>query len=422
MHVRLLNPAGPDWLPVIEHLYRQLGGATNPTLFPLHFLQVVLTQIGGRVALVEQDKQSAAAGFLFPRRASPRTPGASPVFTLRWHRFPYISATDLSAARLAITESVAAPVIDYDPLGELHFTPTHEPILSLDIGHPAAGEAIAVRTLQQQVWGNPPEYLYPADIHSDEFGLGTSLVARSEGRPAGFLFGFIKFGGNPLPADWYQRFGGGLRIESQTLGVLPEARGARVGFWLKRAQANNALAAGIHLINWTVDPLQWPNALLNFGLLRAMAFDFTPDYYPFRNELNRVAASRFGLTWLIDSQRVRAACALGPDPSGGFRPSSVIIDLAHRPEIERVNRATTILTTRPSATQIAIEIPSDWTAIQRENLPLALEWRAATDSLFQQLVGAAPGQYVITDVGVDGAHRFLLGRRSDDQIWSQLAQ
>jgi predicted GNAT superfamily acetyltransferase len=125
------------------------------------------------------------------------------------------------------------------------------------------------------------------------------------GKTAGFLFGFYTFDGAPLPADWTERFNGGFRIESQTLGVLPDYRGLRIANLLKKRQAELAWREGVGVVSWTADPLQAPNAALNFGLLKAVAFEFAPDLYPFRNELNRVHASRFGLTWLVGSKRVR---------------------------------------------------------------------------------------------------------------------
>ncbi len=122
---------------------------------------------------------------------------------------------------------------------------------------------------------------------------------------AGFLFGFYKFGLKPLPADWDAKLQSDLRLESQTLGILSEYRGMRLANLLKKAQAEQALANDIDIVNWTADPLQYPNAALNFGLLRAVAFEFHADYYPFRNDLNRVPASRFVITWIVRSDRVR---------------------------------------------------------------------------------------------------------------------
>jgi predicted GNAT superfamily acetyltransferase len=288
-----------------------------------------------------------------------------------------------------------------------------------DIGRPDHAEAIAIRDLQQLVWGSPPGFLYPADIHSADFGLGASLVARVDSKPVGFLFGFLKFGGHSLPVDWSSRFHGDLRIESQALGVLPAHRGARLGFLLKKVQAQQALSAGIQIINWTVDPLQWPNALLNFGMLRASALDFAPDYYHFRNELNRVAASRFSLTWLVNTERVRRQCRFEIHEATEIQP--LILDLDQAGHISRVNEGWSQLDNDAHTEQIAIEIPADWTALQRDHIEEALRWRAATDALFQHYIGSHPGQYVVTGVGVAGDKRYVVAERSDAGCWLRLS-
>lgn len=77
---------------------------------------------------------------------------------------------------------------------------------------------MASREIQRRVWGAPDNFLYPSDIYSAEFAAGTSLIARVEGKTAGFLFGFYAFDGASMPADWQERYHGAFRIESQTLG------------------------------------------------------------------------------------------------------------------------------------------------------------------------------------------------------------
>jgi predicted GNAT superfamily acetyltransferase len=418
MRVRLIDPASPAWEEALSDLYGLAGGPDNQTLFPYHFLQAALPRIGGHVAVVEDDHSKLAVVFLFPRLTSSLAAHGQRAYTLRLHPLSGCAPVEVATVAQHLSERMAAAAIPYNSLGELHFEPSHKLVHGVDIGRPDRTEAASVRTLQQEVWGSPPASLYPADIHSIEFGLGTSLVARVEGQQAGFLFGFVKFGGYALPADWQERFAGDLRIESQALGVLPTFRGARIGFLLKKVQAEQALATGIQIVNWTVDPLQWPNAVLNFGRLRAIAFDFTPDYYPFRNELNRVAASRFGITWLAGSARVRQA--LEWPPSDAHAPSARVLDLNQELDIVRVNDKWRILTDRPDSQTIAIEIPADWTALQRHDLDAAVRWRTATDRLFQQLIGSQPGQYVITDVGTGGVRRYLIGRRVDSRLWSEL--
>lgn len=416
MNITFLDPQNSDWRTELDRLYSRLGGATNPALFPPHFLQVVLSQIGGQVALIRQTNQTVGVCFLFPRVASPNQPSQPPAYTCRYHLLSADSQLDLNAVRVYLEQRLQRDVFLYDPQAPHEYTASHEWIGPVDIGRPDEVEAASIRTLQQAVWGSPPEFLYPADIHSIEFGLGTSLVARVEGKPVGFLFGFTKFGGYPLPANWQDRFGGALRIESQTLGVLPEYRGARIGFLLKKVQAEGALAADVRIINWTVDPLQWPNAVLNFGLLRAIAFDFTPDYYPFRNELNRVAASRFSLTWLVGSAQVQTAL----NAETGSRTHAHLVDLSQQPEITPVNRGWETVLDAVNRKQIAIEIPANWTALQRDHLEEALRWRETTDRLFQRYIGRQPGQYVVTGVGVNEERRFLVAERVEDALWARL--
>ncbi len=128
---------------------------------------------------------------------------------------------------------------------------------------------------------------------------------------------------------------------------------------------------GIGVIHWTADPLQFPNAALNFGLLRAVAYDFAADLYPFRNDLNRVHASRLSLTWLVASRRVDDV------PLVGARAE--VVDMSHRRQIARVNDGPRSADLARQEPLIAIEVPLDWTALQQQDLDAALAWRQVTD-------------------------------------------
>ena len=247
-----------------------------------------------------------------------------------------------------------------------------------------------------------------------EFGSGTSLVARVDGELAGFLFGFVKHGGPELPADWAERFNGAQRLESQTMGVLANFRGMRIGNSLKRMQAQAALTQGMGVVHWTVDPLQYPNAALNFGLLRSVAFNFYPDLYPFRNELNRVHASRFAITWLVGSKHVQDIPLL--------EARSLIVDLRHQRQIAQVNRGWTDVNYTLRNEMIAIEVPANWTQLQQHDLEQALAWREVTDRIFSRYVGSDPGDYVITGVGVEAERRFLIGEQVTDELWERLGR
>ena len=299
----------------------------------------------------------------------------------------------------------------YRPDAVQHYTPTHVDLEGVDCGHPDAAEAAAIRAMQQAIWHSPPEGLYPSDLHSDDAGLGCSLVARIDGALAGFLLGFYCFGRRPLAVP-QQDYRQALRLESQLLAVAPDWRGRRIGELLKRLQARQALAAGIDLISWTTDPLLFPNALLNFTRIRALTYEFQPSLYPFRNELNRVPASRLNLLWPIRSRRVQAtlamaskedSCEIGPDT-----------------ELTIVNQAECNPVFDAVSARIAIEIPADWVALQRADQTAARRWRDVTNRLLDYYLGPQPGQYIITESGNSGARRYLIGERVNHRLLEDL--
>lgn len=414
MNVRLVDPLAAGWAAVLDSIGLRLGQPHDPALFPYHFLHTTLGRIGGRAVLVDDDQGPSGAGFLFPRQ---RDRGGAHVYTLRYHAFPGRQAPDPHDLVQRISPLLnGCAVYFYDPYASQHFVSTHHLYTTVDIGQPDEREAAAVPALHHAIWSSPPEFIYPADLFSTDFAAGTGLVARvgegSDQRVVGFLAAFYKFFGPPLPADWHERFGGDYRLESQIMGVLPEYRGLRIASLLKQAQAEQARREGVNVVNWTADPLQYPNAALNFGLLRAVTFDFVADMYPFRNELNRVPASRFLLTWLVGSQRVR--------DSASPAARATVVDLSQQPQIGRVNAGWAHTDFNVTSAMIAVEIPAAWTDLQNRDVAEAIRWRTATDALLAHYVGVEAGQYTITGVGVDGDRRYLIGERSGESLWVRL--
>ncbi len=400
--VSLVDKLSPRWSEEVAALRALLGAPENPTLFPHHYLASTFPKIGGEIALFRRDDRVCAIGFLFPRGLQE----GRRVYTLRFHARD--SACGDGDARRLLTDLGellgGARVVFYDPTKPHLFNRTgQQSSQGLDLGMPDADEADEVRRVQGAIWGAEPDDLYPADLHSIGFGAGTTLVARQGLAIVGFLFGFYRFAGSSLPPTWDARYHGQLRLESQLLGVVPGVRKQGVGFRLKRAQAEDARTQGIGVVNWTVDPLQFSNAVLNFGRLKAVAFDIYPEHYTFRNDLNQVAASRFGMTWLVQSRRVREAL----DVATG----ATIVDLAGDTTTPRVNHGAAMSELGATAPTIAIEVPANWNAVQREDLDLALRWRATTDRLFAHYLGPDLGRYVVTGVGQDADARYLLAER-----------
>ncbi|MBV7331076.1 hypothetical protein KFU94_23130 [Chloroflexi bacterium TSY] len=434
MNAHILNPSNPNWNTQLDDLFVQLGAPNNPTLFPPHFTKVVLPKIGGKIAVVKQDETNLGVGFCFPRPMQNK----KNIYTFRFHSIQdnkihshTIQETSALATNCLKIEAVTkitqtqlssilqkdVELILYNPEHQQRtYAPTEQSVGGINIGQPNQAEASAARIAQKAIWGSSDQFLYPTDLYSPDFVPGTALVARIEDQLAGFLFGFYKYDGTPLPLDWAEQFSGHLRIESQAMGVLPEYRGRRVGFLLKLMQAEQTRREGIGIINWTVDPLQFANAVLNFGLLRGIVFHHETNLYPFHNKLNQVPASRFEITWLIASKRVPL---LSNTSMGSIKRT--IVDLAKRTDVERIPFDWHGAPELVDGTYVAIEIPADWTALQRSDLQTALKWRTNTDRIFQSLLGIEPGKYVITDVAWDGSRRYLFAERVSKSLWERLS-
>ncbi len=408
--VSLLDHHHPSFPRHVDRLRAALGAPTNPTLFPPHFLKATFPRIGGRIVELTAGERIVAAGFLFPRAIL----GGVREYTLRFHHvgLPFDVPADEIVRKVSAILG-GTEITYYDPTLPRDRAAQVLRTGPIRIGRPDAAGAHQIRELQQIIWGSEPDYLYPADIHAPDFGLGTSLLATSDEGPVGFLFGFYRFDGSALPDDWRERYQTELQIESQLLGVLPRFRSAGLAAQLKGVQAEEARQAGIDVITWTVDPLQFPNAVLNLGRLRAVAFDFYPDYYDFRNDLNRVPASRLGITWLVRSRRV-------VDAARATR--SVVLDLAGLEDVICLNDGAVVTADPRGARRIAIEIPSDWNTLQATQPALAARWREVTDQLFATWLGADLGRYLLTDVGRSGDRCYLVGERVSDSLLDVLAE
>lgn len=412
--IRLFDSSAPTWREDCASLVPAGIAVDHALHLPLHFCQVTLPRLQGSAYQVLDTTEIVGYGYLLPRQ---RAVANRPVYTARHHTVagaPPIADAELTLLLRSALEQPGETVYVsvYHPGGWHAYTETHRQLGPVDIGRPSRDEAARIPALHQRVWGSASDALYPADLASDEFGAGSALVARVEGEMVGFLLGFFKFGGNQLPADWNEELGGEWRLESQIMGVLPEYRGLRIASLLKRVQAEQALQSGARIVNWTADPLQYPNAALNFGLLRAVACDFYPDLYPFRNELNRVAASRFGLTWLIDSARVKEQPIVGAH--------ATVTDLALHDSIAIANEGTEVRQFHPTGDVVAFEIPADWTRLQSEDVATAQRWRAVTDDLFQRWVGIGEGKFVVTGVGILDDRRYLIAEAANANLFARL--
>jgi len=171
---------------------------------------------------------------------------------------------------------------------------TPEAIVIRDIER--ISEMREVENLQKEIWGVEDRDVFPALALIPLLEVGAILIgAFHQNRMVGFVFGFPGISN------------GQTIIHSDMLGVKVEYRSMGLGYLLKLAQRDKAIAAGIKTISWTFDPLQSRNAHLNFARLGVIADRYEIDFYGETSSfLHQTGTDRLWLTWQITSERVDA--------------------------------------------------------------------------------------------------------------------
>jgi chorismate synthase len=240
-----------------------------------------------------------------------------------------------------------------------------------------------VEELQREIWGVADLEVYPALAFKPQKEVGAILIgAFAEGRLVGFVFGFPGI------------LNGETIIHSDMLGIKAAYRSQSLGYLLKRAQREAAIALGVNRITWTFDPLQARNAHLNFNKLGVIADRYYVDYYGVTTSfLHRFGTDRLWVTWLLKSERVASrmegAVSVGPPPDLRDRPRLVSVGADLGPVLNRdsIGEST-----------VVIEIPG-------EADPEL--WREATREAFTGALGAG---YVVED--------FFVGERDGHKMGS----
>ena len=98
-------------------------------------------------------------------------------------------------------------------------------------------------------------------------------------------------------------------LHSHMTGVQAGYRDRGVGRLLKLYQREEALSRGIHLIQWTFDPLELKNAHFNLNRLGVICREYEPNLYGLTTSpLHRgLPTDRLLAEWRLDSARVVAA-------------------------------------------------------------------------------------------------------------------
>lgn len=232
----------------------------------------------------------------------------------------------------------------------------------------------AAVALQEQVWGQGSE-IVPASVLLVSAKRGGILIgAFDEAGLAGFVWSM------PGVRD-------GVRTHwSHMLGVRADARRHGLGRRLKLAQRDRALEQGIDQIEWTFDPLQAPNAHLNFTLLGCVASSYLTDVYgEMPGPLHRgTATDRLVAEWNIRTPHVERRIALldnrgvGPIRSAEILTAPPALTTAVAGEWMTVANVDLNLDAR----RVLVPIPPRFTEMQERALNPARDWRSATREVF----------------------------------------
>jgi chorismate synthase len=229
--------------------------------------------------------------------------------------------------------------------------------------------------LQRQTWGMAAEDLAPVNLLAviPDTG-GAILVAydRRYGFNADGWLGFV--------------FGLGSRdglLISHMLGVRPDVRGAAgIGWALKLAQAEAAVATGHHAMRWTFDPMRGGNARLNIYKLGAVVDEMTIDKYGILTTAlyGNVPSDRFIAHWDFHSPVVRARNEAAASRSA----AGLTLAEALAMPVLSMNSVDRLAGDRP--THLAYEIPGDVDALMQSDPRRSIEWRSETRTLLSKFI------------------------------------
>lgn len=234
-------------------------------------------------------------------------------------------------------------------------------------------EMKALEKLQKDVWGWDDLDTMPLMNFIVTREVGGVLIGAFDGEtPVGFCFGFVG------------SHDGQIIFHSHMLAVLPQFREHGIGHKLKLAQREHALAKGFRCITWTFDPLQSPNAYLNFTKLGVIANDYRINFYGEKTSsaLHRfIGTDRLWVNWFLESERVRKRVEGGVEPSPEElekHVSLVKMSADGSPETRAIVDRDYLL----------IDVPADISVLQQENPDLAVAWRNATRAAFTDAFAA----------------------------------
>jgi predicted GNAT superfamily acetyltransferase len=237
--------------------------------------------------------------------------------------------------------------------------------------------------LEKDIWGYTdasdmvgiPVFIFTVHRGAVLVGAFERVASPAEPRPeklVGFAYAVVgRKGGKPM-------------MWSHMAGVLPDYRGG-LGYRLKLAQRDRALAQGYDLIEWTFDPMQAMNAHFNFAKLGGIVTEYAVNFYgESTSALHRgTPTDRIVLSWNIASPHVVRRI----EDAGVMRARAQEVSDAPIVNLTTMDggwRKTTAIDLTRSERRVWIEIPTGFTQLQQQAPDRALAWRMDVRQMFQE--------------------------------------
>jgi predicted GNAT superfamily acetyltransferase len=270
-----------------------------------------------------------------------------------------------------------------------------------------------VDEVEREVWGLSDIDITPLTLAIATKETGSIWVGAFDGtKLVGFAFGFLGLEN------------GRLIVHSHMLAVREPYRSSHLGYDLKLAQRERALAIRIDdgradnrtsdirisEMTWTFDPLQSRNAHLNFTKLGVVSENYKVDFYgpETSSVLHRNGTDRLWVTWPLSSRRVLDRLQGKDNRAEVLDALSTLTPLIHFNGDGKPVR--TDLAAALNRQRIAIEIPSDIVEVERKDPALAWEWRLQTRWAFTEALNAgfSVAEFCRTVRGQQGPGVYLL--------------
>lgn len=239
-------------------------------------------------------------------------------------------------------------------------------------------ECRAIEQLQLEVWDTIELDVTPVTLLSILAKEGGIVLLALDGtEPVGFSYS--------LPGLTKENR---LKLVSHQTGVQPSYQNSGLGYQLKLAQREAALARQFDLVTWTFDPLQGRNAYLNLHKLGAVCNTYLRHLYgDMPDALNRgLPSDRFRVDWWIASPHVTRRLA-GQFPT--LAPANSPYPLINPAEILPNGFLAAPSTFDPPASSFCwLQVPPDFPLLKAGASDLALQWRLHTRDLFETYFNA----------------------------------